>query len=132
VAAKEIGDLSATSVRLAERAGALLERIVPDIQRTATLVAEITAASRQQSAGTEQISRALQQLDRVTQQNAASAEEISATAEELSAQSQTLQGSIAYFRTADLGASPPLPAAPSRGGGRPEAARHPRLDGRSA
>jgi methyl-accepting chemotaxis protein len=99
IAAKEIGDLSATSVQLAERAGKLLDRIVPDIQRTAGLVAEISAASREQSGGTEQLTRAVQQLDRVTQQNAASAEELSATAEELSAQAQALQDSVAFFRS---------------------------------
>ncbi|WP_242393929.1 methyl-accepting chemotaxis protein [Anaeromyxobacter oryzisoli] len=107
VASKEIGDLSRTSVQLAERAGAVLERIVPDIQHTATLVGEITAATRQQSTGTEQLGRAIQQLDRVTQQNAASAEELSATAEELAAQSRSLQSSVAFFHGAELLAEPP-------------------------
>lgn len=101
IASKEIGGLSSTSVQLAERAGTLLEKIVPDIQRTAALVGEITAAARQQSGGTEQLSRAIQQLDRVTQQNAASTEELSATAEELSAQSQALQNSVAFFHGAE-------------------------------
>jgi methyl-accepting chemotaxis protein len=105
-AAKEIGELSSRSVQLAERAGALLERIVPDIQRTALLVAEITAASRQQSSGTQQLSGAIQQLDRVAQQNAASAEELSATAEELSSQAQALQDSVAFFRTGAGAAAP--------------------------
>lgn len=119
VAAKEIGDLSVSSVQLAERAGTLLKQIVPDVQRTASLVTEITTASRQQSTGTEQLRRAIQQLDVVTQQNAASAEEISATAEELSAQSNALQASIASFRTtaeaepARLG--PPADRAPRSG-----------------
>jgi methyl-accepting chemotaxis protein len=116
-ASKDIGDLSTRSVQLAERAGALLGRIVPDIQRTATLVAEITAASRQQSSGTEQLANAIQQLDRVTQQNAASAEELSATAQELSAQSQSLQQSVAYFRSEEAESSgpqrPPVAAHPS-------------------
>ena len=110
-AAKEIGDLSSTSVRLAESAGKLFERIVPDIQRTATLVAEITTASRGQSAGTAQLTQALQQLDRVTQQNAAAAEELSATAEELTAQAQSLQGSVAFFRMTSGAA--PASAAPA-------------------
>jgi methyl-accepting chemotaxis protein len=101
VASKEIGDLSRTSVQLAEKAGKLLERIVPDIQRTANLVGEISVASRQQSGGTEQLDRAIQQLDKVTQQNAASAEELSATAEELSGQAKSLQDSVAFFRIAE-------------------------------
>jgi methyl-accepting chemotaxis protein len=107
IAAKEIGDLSRTSVQLAEKAGKLLERIVPDIQRTATLVGEISVASRQQSGGTEQLDRAIQQLDKVTQQNAASAEELSATAEELSGQAKSLQDSVAFFRIADDGLGAP-------------------------
>jgi methyl-accepting chemotaxis protein len=98
-AAKEIGELSGRSVKLAEQAGALLERIVPDIQKTAVLVAEITTASRQQSSGTQALAGAIQQLDRVAQQNAASAEELSATAEELSGQAQALQESVAFFQT---------------------------------
>ncbi len=117
VAAKEIGDLCGRSVGLAERAGGLLEKIVPDIQRTAALVAEITAATRQQSSSTESLSGALQQLDRVTQQNAASAEELSATAEELAAQAESLQSSAAYFHFSgaspgDGGALPPARPAP--------------------
>jgi methyl-accepting chemotaxis protein len=109
IAAKEIGELSGGSVELAERAGALLRQIVPEIQRTAALVGEISVATQQQRGGTEQLNRAVQELDRVTQQNAATAEELSATAEELSAQSEALQESVAFFRT---GASTaPLPAA---------------------
>jgi methyl-accepting chemotaxis protein len=120
VAAKEIGQLSGSSVQLAERAGRLLEQIVPDIQRTAALVGEITAASREQSDGTEQLTRAVQQLDRVTQQNAASAQELSATAEELSAQAQALQNSVAFFRSvapADAPAVEPAALPPTQQAG---------------
>jgi methyl-accepting chemotaxis protein len=112
VAAKEISELTARSVKLAESAGALLEQIVPDVQRTASLVAEITQASRQQSNGTEQLRRAIQQLDVITQQNAAAAEEISSTAEELSAQSKALQDSVASFRTGDGDEAAPAAPAP--------------------
>ena len=111
-AAKEIGDLSSASVTLADRAGTLLQRIVPDVQRTATLVSEISAACREQTAGTHQLRKAIQQLDGVTQQTAASAEEISATAEELSAQANALQGSVATFQTTAQAL-----AAPNRGRG---------------
>jgi methyl-accepting chemotaxis protein len=118
VAAKEIGDLSSATVTLAENAGRLLERIVPESQRTATLVARITAAARDQGAGTQQLGRAIEKLDRVTQQNAASAEELSATAEELSAQAEALRQSVGWFRTAAATPAlaaprrPPAPAAP--------------------
>ncbi|MBE0502040.1 MAG: HAMP domain-containing protein [Desulfuromonadales bacterium] len=98
LAAVEIGSLSATSVEVAETAGALLQVIVPNIERTAELVQEIAAASREQDAGAEQISRAIQQLDQVIQQNASISEEMASTSEELSSQSEQLQHLIAYFR----------------------------------
>jgi methyl-accepting chemotaxis protein len=112
VAAKEIGNLSATSVQLAERAGALLERIVPSIQRTAGLVGEISAASREQTAGVVHVGRAIQELDGIARQTAASSEALSATAEELSAQARSLQETVSFFRTegAPAAAGPRLSA----------------------
>jgi methyl-accepting chemotaxis protein len=97
-AAGEISDLSASSVEVAEKAGEMLGRIVPDIQKTAELVQEISAASKEQDTGAEQINRAIQQLDQVIQQNASAAEEMASTAEELSAQSEQLQSIISFFR----------------------------------
>ena len=97
-AAAEISTLSSSSVEVAERAGELLNRMVPDIQRTAELVQEITAASREQDTGAEQVNKAIQQLDQVIQQNASAAEEMASTAEELSSHAEHLQGSIAFFR----------------------------------
>jgi methyl-accepting chemotaxis protein len=100
-AASEITDLSKTSVSVAEQAGDLLAKILPDVQKTASLVQEITLASREQDSGAGQITQALQQLDAVIQQNAASAEELAATAQELSEQSGNLQSTIAFFRIDD-------------------------------
>jgi methyl-accepting chemotaxis protein len=97
VAASEIGELSASSVEVAEKAGTLLGQIVPDIQKTADLVQEIAAASREQDAGSEQINRAIQNLDQVIQQNAASAEEMASTSEELSSQSEQLRDMMTFF-----------------------------------
>jgi len=98
VAAGEISELSVSSVEVAEKAGELLNVIVPNIQKTAELVQEISAASKEQDAGAEQISRAIQQLDQVIQQNASASEEMASTAEELSSQSEQLQSMIGYFR----------------------------------
>lgn len=97
-AAGEIGDLSASSVSVAEQAGQLLEKLVPDIQRTAQLVQEISAASAEQTTGTEQINMALQQLDQVIQQNAAASEEMASSAEELSSQAQSMAATVSYFK----------------------------------
>ncbi|MEO5379179.1 MAG: methyl-accepting chemotaxis protein [Magnetococcus sp. DMHC-6] len=98
-AAGEIGGLSASSVEIAERAGSMLQKLVPDIQKTAELVQEISASSREQSQGASQINSAIQQLDQVIQQNAGASEEMAATAEELSAQSDMLATAISFFKT---------------------------------
>ncbi|MFO7982858.1 MAG: methyl-accepting chemotaxis protein, partial [Desulfuromonadales bacterium] len=87
-AAGEINALSVSSVDVAETAGTALDTLVPNIQRTAELVQEIAAASREQDAGADQIAKAIQQLDSVIQQNASSSEEMASTAEELSSQSE--------------------------------------------
>ncbi|MBI5446651.1 MAG: MCP four helix bundle domain-containing protein, partial [Deltaproteobacteria bacterium] len=100
-AAGEITDLSATSVRIAEKAGDLLARILPDIQRTADLTQEIGSASREQDAGASQVNQAMLLLDQVIQRNAAGAEEMSAMSEELASQAQQLQASIEFFRMED-------------------------------
>jgi len=83
---------------VAEKAGKLLGQIVPDIQKTAQLVQEITAASNEQNTGAGQINTAIQQLNQVVQQNASAAEEMSSTAEELSSQAMQLQEAIAFFK----------------------------------
>src|SRR5690606_22114239 len=97
-AAAEISTLSGTTVKAAQAAGEMLGKLVPDIQRTAELVEELTAGSREQSAGAAQINTAIQQLDKVTQQNTSAAEEMSATSEELAGQAEQLQAAIGYFR----------------------------------
>jgi len=97
-AATEISALSGSTVKAAQSAGEMLAKLVPDIQRTAELVEEISAASREQNAGAAQINTAIQQLDKVTQQNTSAAEEMSATSEELATQAEQLQSAISYFR----------------------------------
>ena len=97
-AAAEISTLSGQTVSVATEAGEMLNRLVPDIRKTAELVSEISAACREQDIGASQINEAIQQLDKVTQQNAGASEEMSATSEELAAQAEELQASIAFFR----------------------------------
>ena len=98
VAAQEIGGVASNSVQLAEQAGALLDQIVPNIQKTSDLVQEITAASQEQSTGAGQINIAMGQMNQITQQNASASEELAATAEEMNAQASQLQELISYFR----------------------------------
>lgn len=97
-AAQEISGLSSDTVKAAQSAGDMLSRLVPDIQRTAELVADISVASREQNAGAGQVNSAIQQLDKVTQQNTSAAEELSATSEELASQAEQLQSAISFFR----------------------------------
>jgi methyl-accepting chemotaxis protein len=100
-AAGEINQLSATTLRVSEKSGEMLDKLVPDIQRTAELVQEITAASKEQDTGAEQINKALQQLEQVIQQNASAAEEMASTTEELTGQSDQLVSALSFFQTGD-------------------------------
>ena len=100
-AAAEISHLSSTSVEVAETAGEMLNKLVPDIQKTAELVQEISAACNEQNSGADQINQAIQQLDQVIQQNASSAEEMSSTSEELASQAEQLQLTMEFFKTND-------------------------------
>ncbi|MBF0161092.1 MAG: HAMP domain-containing protein [Magnetococcales bacterium] len=96
-AAGEISHLSAASVEVAEKAGGIINKLVPDIQKTAELIQEINASSQEQNQGAGQINQAIQQLDQVIQRNAGASEEMAATAEELSAQAETMAHSISFF-----------------------------------
>jgi len=111
VAAQEIEQVAAGSVQLAEKAGRLLDEMVPNIRRTSNLVQEISAASEEQSSGVGQINTAVTQLSQTTQQNASSSEELAATAEEMSGQAEQLQQTMAFFKLA--GRAAPVPAARS-------------------
>jgi methyl-accepting chemotaxis protein len=113
-AAAEISTLSSNTVKTAQEAGDMLQRLVPDIKRTAELVEEISAACREQDLGAGQINQAIQQLDKVTQQNASASEEVSSTSEELSTQAEVLQTTIAYFRLGESEARPAPAAEPAR------------------
>jgi len=97
IAAGEINKLSASSVQVAVRAGELFSRIIPDIQKTAELVQEISASSVEQNSGVEQINNAMQQLNQVIQQNASASEEMASTAEELNGQANQLINTMSFF-----------------------------------
>jgi len=98
VAAGEIGGLSASSVDVAEKAGIMLAKLVPDIQKTAHLVQEISNSSREQSQGADQINQAIQQLDQVIQQNAGASEQLSSAASQLANHAQELERAITFFK----------------------------------
>ncbi|WP_082655578.1 methyl-accepting chemotaxis protein [Aureimonas sp. D3] len=109
VAAQEIGELSAETLLTSEEAGRMLDALVPDIERTAELITEISAACREQSIGVEQINQAIQQLDQVTQSNAGAANEMAATASQLSAEAMRLDENARFFKLQGRAGAAPVP-----------------------
>jgi methyl-accepting chemotaxis protein len=100
-AAVEIGQLTTSSMDVADKAGKMLLTMLPDIRKTADLVQEISASSGEQTVGADQISNAIQQLSNVIQQNSAESEEIAGTAENLASEAENLQKAVAFFRTGE-------------------------------
>ena len=104
-AAKEISQLIGDSVQrvetgtaLVDRAGATMSEVVTSVRRVTDIVAEISAASREQSDGVGQVGEAVIQMDQATQQNAALVEEMAAAASSLRTQAGNLVQSVAVFR----------------------------------
>ncbi|CAK0772438.1 methyl-accepting chemotaxis protein [Gammaproteobacteria bacterium] len=104
VAAREISGLARTSLAVAEKAGGLLTALVPGIEKTAELVQEIAAASREQATGVSQVNSAMAQVDQAVQENAAAAEELAATAQEVTNQADQLNRVMAFFHLDDQAA----------------------------
>ena len=109
-AAVEINHLSRSSVEVSEQAGVMLGKLVPDIQRTAELVQEISASTKEQASGIDQINNASQQLNSLVQNIASAAEELSNTSEALNGQAQELQAAVDVFKVSDEVASFRTPA----------------------
>jgi methyl-accepting chemotaxis protein len=80
------------------QAGTSLTEILASIKQVADIVAEIAAASHEQSTGIDQINRALTQMDEVTQQNSALVEENAASAKTLEHQSVAMNQKVAFFK----------------------------------
>lgn len=102
LSSEEIGRVAKDSVRLAEKAGSSMHAILPEIEKTSSLVEEIRAASKEQDNGSRQISSAMQQLSSVTQQSASAAEQLASTAEQMSAQSKEFSDIAGFFRIEEI------------------------------
>ena len=107
-AAKEIKALIKDSVdkvgegtKLVDMSGQTLEEIVTSVKKVSDIVAEIAAASQEQSSGIEQVNKAVMQLDQVTQQNAALVEEAAAASEAMDGQARDLRELMKFFKTGD-------------------------------
>ncbi len=95
--AAEIGQLSVTTMKVAEQASEKLKRLVPDIQKTAELVQEISVSAKEQDIGTNEINQSLQQLDTVVSRSATSATELSKSANELSQHAEQQRQAMRFF-----------------------------------
>ena len=113
-AAAEISELSSKTVTISGEAGRLLEALVPNIQRTADLVQEISAATREQDVGASQINEAIRDLDMVIQENAKSAAAAAKLSSDLAGQSGELQSTIQFFDVGAGGAAPAPRRAPGQ------------------
>lgn len=100
-AAQDIGELATKSVKQAEKAGGLLEHMLPAINRTSDLVQEISCMSSEQTNSIGQINVAMSSLNSQTQQNAAASEELAATAQEMTGQAKNLSDVIGFFSLGD-------------------------------
>ena len=121
-AAKEIKELIQDSVshvehgsKLVDDSGRALTEIVAAVKKVTDIVAEIAAASQEQSAGIEQVNKAVMQMDQTTQQNAALVEEAAAASQAILDQAMSLNAIISRY---DVGAAR---AATSGATGRPVA-----------
>ena len=104
-AAKEIKSLIGASVdqvdagsTLVKSAGVTMEEVLASVARVTDIMAEISAASAEQSAGIEHVNRSINEMDHATQQNAALVEEASAAAEAMQDQAATLAGAVRLFK----------------------------------
>ncbi len=121
-AAKEIKGLIDDSVgkvndgsALVHKAGATMGEIVASVQRVTDIMAEISAASQEQSAGIEQVNQTVVQMDETTQQNAALVEEATAAARAMEEQAGHLSEAVSIFVVdeAEVVAAPRVAAAPA-------------------
>jgi len=76
----------------------MLTKLVPDIQKTAELVQEISASSKEQAGGADQINAAIQRLNDIIQKNVGAADAMNATSDELAQQAGQLQSTISFFK----------------------------------
>ena len=125
-AAKEIKTLINDSVqkvdegsRLVDESGSTLEEIVNSVQKVNDIIAEIAAASSEQSIGIDQINKAIAQMDEMTQQNASLVEEAAAASESMDEQTKGLTDLIGFFNTGDGAVSAPASSERRSQGERP-------------
>jgi methyl-accepting chemotaxis protein len=140
-AAKEIKDLIQDSVKKVEdgsvlvtQSGQTLEQIMSSVKKVSDIVAEIAAASREQSSGIEQVNKAVMQMDEMTQQNAALVEQATAASQSMAGQARELNELMARYRLSERDTVIAAAPSPARTESRPAAAAAaaPRVERRRA
>ncbi|MNQ84785.1 Methyl-accepting chemotaxis protein III [compost metagenome] len=116
---KQLIDSSAEQVGAGEKlvalAGETMEKVVSSVQHVTDIVAEISSASAEQSAGIEQINQAIVEMDNMTQQNSALVEQASAAAQAMNEQAAGLAQIVSVFKVGAVAGAPrPAPAAQRR------------------
>jgi methyl-accepting chemotaxis protein len=96
-AANDINKVSGMTITSSRESREMLLALTPEIEKTATLIQEISVASLEQVSGVEQINNALQQLNQVTQRNASNSEEINSAAQRIEKLSERLERAISVF-----------------------------------
>jgi methyl-accepting chemotaxis protein len=137
-AAKEIKDLIGHSVatvdngaKLVDQAGSTMEEIVTSVKRVTDIMAEISLASQEQSAGIEQVNQAIGQMDETTQQNATLVEQAGTAASALQDEAENLAHVVSIFKLAGVQAQAQAPAQRNPAGAQPRLAAPGRTRARS-
>ncbi len=102
-AAVEIDKVSSETVKVSTSAGNKLEKVMPEIKKTANLVNEIANSSLEQLNGVNQINNAMNQLNKVVQENVSGSEQVASSSEELLAQAEQLINVVDFFKTSNEG-----------------------------
>jgi len=141
-AAKEIKDLIQDSVKKVEdgshlvtQSGQTLDQIVHSVKKVSDIVAEIAAASREQSLGIDQVGRAIAQMDELTQQNAALVEQATAASQNMANEAGSLNSMLDHYDmtgVANVSISAAPAVVPAREEKQPAAAAPPRAERRKA
>ncbi|MCP5495817.1 MAG: MCP four helix bundle domain-containing protein [Leptospiraceae bacterium] len=97
-AAVDIREVAGQSLKVAEDTSALINTIIPDIQKTADLIREIASASEEQQMGMGQINTAMSQLNQVAQSNVEDAEKLTDISSILMEQSEKLNRKVSFYQ----------------------------------
>ena len=102
VVASEISEISGVSLSESKKAGDLINEIVPSIQKTTSLIEEISSASQEQDLGIKQIHNSINQVDSLTQQNATASEELASSSQSMNEEATKLLDLIKFFKVKEV------------------------------